>query len=68
MLKGIGFDPGSDKKIFVANLSICELHRHPKWASNMVNNFGDIESSLLTADHICLRSEDESWEGLLIHN
>ena len=30
----------------------------------MINNFGEIVSSLLTADHTCRRSEDESWEGL----
>ena len=32
----------------------------------MINNFGEIVSSLLTADHTCRRSEDESWEGLLL--
>ena len=30
----------------------------------MTNHFGEIVSSLLTADHTCRRSEDESWEGL----
>ena len=29
MLKGIGFDPGWGKQIFVATLNISELH-HPK--------------------------------------
>ena len=27
----------------------------------MINNFGEIVSSLLTADHTCRRSEDESY-------
>ena len=52
--------------IFVVTLNISELH-HPKCASNMINNFDEIVSSLLTADHTCRRSEDESWEGLLLH-
>ena len=52
-------------RIFVATLNISELH-HPKCGSNMINNFGEIVSSLLTADHTCRRSEDESWEGLLL--
>ena len=52
-------------KIFVTTLNISELH-HPKCGSNMINNFGEIVSSLLFADHTCRRSEDESWEGLLL--
>ena len=34
----------------------------------MNNNFGEIVSSLLTADHTCRRSEDESWEGHILYN
>ena len=57
----IMFDPhlGWCKKIFVATLNISELH-HPKCGSNMINNFGEIVSSLLTADHTCRRSDDET--------
>ena len=65
MLKSIGFDPGWGKQIFVATLNISELH-HPKCGSNMINNFGEIVSSLLIADHTCRRSQDERWEGLLL--
>ena len=61
MLKGIGFDPEVN-----TTLNISEQH-HPKCASTMINNFGEIVSSLLTADHICRRSEDESWKGLLTY-
>ena len=44
---------------FVTNLNISELN-HPKGAvSKMINNFGEIVSSLLTADYTRRRSEDQ---------
>ena len=58
MLKGIGFDPGWGKQIFVATLNISDLH-HPKCGSNTINNFGEIVSSHLATDHTCQRSEDK---------
>ena len=33
------------QKIFVATLNISELH-HPKWASNMIDNFDEIVSNI----------------------
>ena len=52
-------DFGSYALRSVSTLNISELH-HLKCASNMINNIGEIMSSLLTADHTCRRSEKES--------
>ena len=50
----VGSSIVTDDKGILATLNISELH-HPKCASNMINNFGEIVVSSL---------EDESWKGL----
>ena len=46
----------------VGSSIVTDVTEHRTW----YNNFGEIVSSLLTADRTCRRSEDESWEGLLL--